>query len=225
MNHRVLSATLIVLLSATLTAPAIDRGARMIDTIGLEGTTSDSRDTLAVSLWGETRTSAETEKWAILFGGSLGKVWPEADFGSAKSWELGVGLKYYLIPSTSLALTGTYGERDWEGRPDTRAADLLLKHRLLPAVDDVSPYLLVGLGQRNVEVIVPPEFDTDFREWVWTFGVGCDFMMGRNYAFVFEGSWNVTDGVSDDPDSDDWVMGLIGMRYYWDLTSAEAFMP
>ena len=87
MNHRVLSSTLIVLLSATLTAPAIDRGARMIDTIALEGTTSDSRDTLAVSLWGETQTSSESEKWAILFGGSLGKVWPDqdSDFPSAST--------------------------------------------------------------------------------------------------------------------------------------------
>ncbi len=61
----------LTLLSLAIIAPAIDRDARMIDTISIVGTTSDHSDSLGGSLWGETVTSKDNDKWSILFGGSL----------------------------------------------------------------------------------------------------------------------------------------------------------
>jgi opacity protein-like surface antigen len=212
MNKKITIASSLILLSVITIAPAIDRGARMIDTISIEGTTSDSGDSLGGSLWGETSTSAENEKWAILFGGSLAKLWPDKE-ENANAWNIGLGVKYYLLPSTSMALTGEYMERDFQGKPDIKTGKLNVKHRLLPADDDISPYLLAGVGIRTVEYI---HFDNDYTELIYSLGMGIDFMMAENYAITFEGTWNMTAEMGDDTSSDNWLMGRIGLTYYWD---------
>ena len=202
----------LVLLSLAIIAPAIDRGARMIDTISIVGNTSDSGDSLGGSLWGEITTSAENDKWAILFGGSLAKLSPDNEEG-ANYWDVGLGVKYYLLSSTSFAITGEYLERDYSGKPDIKTGRLDFKHRLLPADDDISPYILAGVGVRTVEYI---HFNDDYTELIYSLGAGVDFMMAENYAITFEASWNMTAEMSGDDSSDNWLMGRVGMTYYWD---------
>lgn len=201
----------LILFSLVIVAPAIDRNAHMIDTISIEGTTSDSGDSLGCSLWGETVTSKENEKWAILFGGSLAKLWQDNE-ESAGYWNIGLGVKYYLLTSTSFAITGEYLERDYSSRPDIKTGSLDFKHRLLPAEDDISPYLLAGIAIRTVEYI---HFDDDYTELIYSLGTGVDFMMAENYAITFEASWNMTAEMGDDASSDNWLMGRVGMTYYW----------
>ena len=201
----------LALLALAIVAPAIDRDARMIDTISIVGNTSDSGDSLGGSLWGEITTSAENDKWAILFGGSLAKLSLDNEEG-ANYWDIGLGVKYYLLTSTSFAITGEYLERDYSGKPDIKTGRLDFKHRLLPADDDISPYVLAGIGVRTVEYI---HFDDDYTELIYSIGAGVDFMMAENYAITFEASWNMTAEMSGDDSSDNWLMGRVGMTYYW----------
>jgi len=211
MNNKIALLSSFILFSLVIISPAIDRDVRMIDTISIVGTTSDSGDSLGGSLWGETVTSKENDKWAILFGGSLAKSWQDNE-ENANYWNIGIGVKYYLLPSTSIALTGEYLERDYSGKPDIKTGILTVKHRLLPAEDDISPFLLVSIGMRTVEYI---HFDDDYSELIYSFGAGVDFMMADNYAITFEGTWNMTAELGDNTSSDNWLMGRVGMTYYW----------
>ena len=204
--------SLLIFLSLAVIVPAIDRGAHMIDTIAIEGTTSDNGDSLGGSLWGEVVTSKENEKWAILFGGSFANLWADNE-PSANYWNIGLGVKYYMLTSTSIALTGEYLERDYSSKADIRTGKVDVKHRILPADDDISPFLLAGIGIRTVEYI---HIEDEYTELIYSLGAGIDFMMADNYAITFEASWNMTAELDDDTSSDNWLMGLIGMTYYWD---------
>ncbi len=212
MYKKITMLSTLTLLSLVVIAPAIDRGARMIDTISIVGTTADNSDSLGGSLWGETVTSKENDKWAILFGGSLAKLSVDNE-ESANYWNVGLGVKYYLLTSTSIAITGEYLERDYSGKPDIKTGLLSVKHRLLPADDDISPFLLAGVGIRTVEYI---HFDNDYSELIYSLGAGVDFMMAENYAITFEATWNMTAELGDNFSSENWLMGRIGMTYYWD---------
>ena len=123
-------------------------------------------------------------------------------------------MKYYVFQDTSLALTWTYRELDISDRPDIMTGLLELKHRLIPAYETVSPYLLGGFGARRVEYIPEPEVDDDFSEMIFSFGLGIDFMMNDHFAFVFEGTWNITEAI-DEEETPDWGLFRIGMQYYW----------
>ena len=211
MYKRIAFISSLVLISLTTIAPAIDRDARMIDTISIVGNTSDSGDSLGGSLWGEITTSAENDKWAILFGGSLAKLSMDNE-ERANYWDVGLGVKYYLLTSTSFALTGEYLERDYSGKPDIKTGKIFFKHRLLPADDDISPYLIAVAAIRTVDYI---HHDDEYTEFVYSLGAGVDFMMAENYAITFEGIWNMTAEMGDDASSDNWLMGRVGMTYYW----------
>ena len=203
-----------VLAAAMSTAAfAIDRDARMIDTVWGEATVYDGGDSLGLSLWSETATAEPEGRWAILAGGALGTVWPNAGDG-VEYWELGLGLKHYLARDTSLSLLGLYRELDTEDRPDLRRATATMKHRLMPAADPVSPYVIAGAGLQTVEDIPEPTVDTDFTELLLVGGAGVDFMMAENFAIVFEGAWYITQEL-DGEESEDWFLGRVGMQYYW----------
>lgn len=201
----------LILLALVITSPAIDRGARMIDTISIEGNSSDHNDSLGGSLWGEVTTSAENDKWSILFGGSLAKL--TSDYRDSSSyWNLGLGVKYYMLRSTSVAITGQYLEADYSGKADMKTGKVDFKHRLLPADDDISPFLLAGAGIRTVDYLYN---DSEYTELIYSLGAGVDFMMAYNYAITFEATWNMTAELGDDQSSDNWLMARVGMAYYW----------
>ncbi len=206
----VISALCIVFFSA-IYSQAIDRDARMIDTISLIGTSSDHTDSLGASLWGETVTSKDNEKWAILFGGALANLWQDNE-ESSSYWNLGIGVKYYLMTSTSIALSGLYTERDYSGKPDIKTGRVDVKHRFLPADEDISPYMLLGVGVRTVEYL---HLDDDYNEFIYSIGGGIDFMMADNYAISFEATYNMTAELGDNYSSDDWLYAGVGMKYYW----------
>lgn len=210
---KVLSA-ITILLSVALGASAIDRDARMIDTISVDGIQYDGGDSLGLSLWGETVTATREEIWAVLFGGGLGTIWPDSGDG-IDYWEIGLGMKYYLLQDTSLALVGTYRELDMPDDPDVVTTELTLKHRFVPADEAVSPFLRGGIGTRKVEYIPEPSVDDDFTEMILSVGFGVDFMMADNFAIVFEGTWYVTEKLDDD-ETPDWWIGRVGMQYYWE---------
>ena len=202
----------LILLALVITSPAIDRDARMIDTISLEGNSSDNADSLGGSLWGEVTTSAENDKWSILFGGSLAKL--TSDYRESSSyWNIGIGVKYYMLRSTSVALTGQFLEADYPGKADMKTGKVDFKHRLLPAEDPISPFLLAGAGIRTVDYLY---YSSEYTELIYSLGAGVDFMMANNYAITFEASWNMTAELGDDQSSENWLMGRVGMTYYWD---------
>lgn len=215
MKTRVALASLAVLFFFVVASRAIDRDARMIDTIALESTYYNSGDSFGGSLWGETATAAPNENWAILLGGGLGTIWPDGGDG-VDYWEIGLGMKYYLVQDTSIAVAATYRELDMFDDPDVLTGELTLKHRFVPADDPVSPFARAVIGMRTVETIPEPEIDEDFTEMILALGIGCDFMMADNFAFVFESVWYVTEELGDDEESPDWWLGRIGMQYYWE---------
>jgi hypothetical protein len=193
---------------------ALDRDARMIDTLAVEVGSYKQGETIGLSLWGETAAGGPEGRWAILFGGAAGEVWPDAGDDYAY-WKVGLGMKYHLFQDTSLALIGAYMEFDYPDLPDIISGELLLKHRFVPADEWVSPYLLAGATIRNVEKVPEPATDEDFGEMVISVGLGCEFMINREFSFLFEGSWNETYELSDGHELPDWWLGVFGMRYYW----------
>jgi hypothetical protein len=195
-------------------APAIDRGASMVDTISVEGIQHDGGDSLGGSLWGETVTATKEQQWAILLGGGLGTLWPDLGDG-IDYWELGIGVKYYLLRETSLALITSYRELDMTDDPDIFTTEFTLKQRIIPAEEAISPFVRAGLGTRTVEYIPEPDIDDAFTEMILSFGVGVDFMMADNFAIVFESVWYLTEELDED-ETPDWWFGRIGMQYYWE---------
>jgi hypothetical protein len=205
--------TVAVLVVAS-SAFAIDRDARFIDTVSLETTRYDGGDSLGGSLWAETATAAKSGDWAVLCGGGLGELWPDGG-DSILYWEVGLGLKHYLAVDTSISVLGTYRELDIQDRPDILTGLGFVKHRLVPPDDDISPYIIAGAGLRQVEYIPEPPVDDDFTELLIFGGLGCDFMMAKNFAIVFESVWYRTEELDDD-ETADWWQGRVGMQYYWD---------
>jgi len=215
MHKREILSSIVILLSVAAIAPAVDRDAEMVDTISVETMQYDDGDSLGLSLWGETATAMDEKKWAVLFGGNVGTIWPDMGDG-IDYWEIGLGMKYYVLQDTSLALVGLYREVDQPDDPKILTADLTLKHRFVPAYETVSPFIRGGIGARTVEYTSEPDVGVnDFSEMIFSFGLGIDFMMTDHFAFVFEGTRYITEKLDED-ETPNWWIGRVGMQYYWE---------
>ena len=196
-------------------AYAIDRGARMIDWIGGDAEFLDDAETIAATLWGETRFAVPQEIWAFLIGAGAGELSPDAA-DDAGFWNVGLGLKFYAAPVTSVALIGRYAEYDYDDNRDVQSGELVLRHRLIPAEEAISPYVFAGAGVRFSDDLEGGEDNADSEaEPFATLGGGADFMMNDEMAMVFEGAYTGIDEQSGGYESDNgWRVGLY-MKYYW----------
>ena len=205
----------LIVFSATSTH-AIDRGARLIDTIGVESTLFDGSDAISGTLWGETIINNTAEEWAFLIGGKYGTVSPHL-LDNVDFWSIGIGMKYYMLPVTSIAVTGHYGDYDIDGNPDVREGNVTLKQRLLPADAGISPFVTVGYSVRSADSFSVIKGEDRLYESTHTssenviqLGVGVDLSMTDAMAIVIKGLFSETETLEDG-----WITS-IGMMYYWE---------
>ncbi len=225
---RLVFAGFAVLLGLCVGAQAIDRDARMIDTFSLNLADQDDIDSIGASLWGEAAFVPSTD-WAILFGIDYAEVSPDFEH-NIESWGLGIGLKYYILPVTSISGVGTYTRYDLETEDaqdkDAKAAIVTLKQRLISADAPVCPFLKGSLTWRNrstfSEAEPQPEEDS-YSEVLLTLGGGAEFEMRKDFTFVFDAGYIIADESSDSNEDLDGFAISIGMQYYWGPYVARPF--
>lgn len=217
-------AMLVVLLGVCGSTQAIDRDARMIDTVALNVANLDGADSIGGSLWGETAIAAPRQDWAILFGGGYDEISPDYS-SNIEAWTFGVGLKYYLMPLTSLGALGTYSFYDQKNAADNtddkdaKAATAFVKQRFLPATDPLSPFARVSLTYRERSTFSdndPALANESFSEDLFQFGGGVEFNMNTEFSFVLELGYIIANASDDNTEDLDGFVGSLGMQYYWD---------
>jgi len=195
-------------------AVAIDRNAKMIDTFAFDFSELDDMDYAGGSIFGET--SFLDSDWAILFGGGYGSSSPN-DAPNIDILTVSVGLKYYIIPPTSVSLLGTYQNFDQRSRSEKDAVmgTVGVKHRFISADEPVSPFVTGTISWRDRSSFSDPENEDTFSETLFSVGGGVEFAMRRDFAFVFEGAYVEADDSSDGSEDLDGFVGSIALRYYF----------
>lgn len=188
---------------------AIDRDAKMIDTVWVDGYSFDYYDYIGLHITGENTIQNTDGKWAILAGVRGGSISP--DIGE-NSLSLGgeIGLKYYFTELTSIAGLGGYMWNDADDY-DFNVGEFTarLTQRFIPATRPLSPYIKLEAAIQFVDMV-----ETD-NIAVYRAFAGCDVLSSETMAFVFEGGYSESDNLDDGIDTEDgWVVRL-AMRYYW----------
>jgi hypothetical protein len=217
--NKALLAGLAILLGLNLGAFAIDRDARMIDTVSLNVANLSDADSIGGSLWGETSTANPDQKWAILLGGGYDEISPDRG-ANIDAWTLGLGVKYYILPVTSVSGVGTYTQYDQTDTDDkdAKAASVSLKQRLMPADAPVAPYAKGTFTWRHrstfSEALPQPEGDA-FSEVLLTLAAGVEFEMRKDFTIIFEGGYVIANASNDHAEDLDGAIGTVSMQYYW----------
>ncbi len=206
-NHFATGCLAIALTAST--ALAIDRNARMIDAVRVDGASYDHADYAAIRITGEAAVNNTGGQWAILAGASGGSL--SLDEGSDfDTLTLELGAKRYLTQLTSVALLGGYTWNDGHVDFEVGTATLSVKHRLQPPTDPISPFVRLNTSLQFVDQL------NSYDVFVVTATAGCDFMMTGDMALVFEGGISESEGLDHGIDrADGWIMSA-AMRYYWE---------
>jgi len=204
-----LVASLLAVVLAASTALAIDRDARMIDAARIEGASYDDSDYAAFRVTGETEVENTAGQWAILAGVAVGSLsldeGPDFDVVT-----LELGAKRYITPLTSFALIGSYGWNDGPGDFEVGMATLSIKQRFQDADQPLSPFVRLDTSMQFVDQL------ESYDVLVIAATIGCDFMLGDNWALVLEGGVSESEEFDDGVDrADGWIMG-VAMQYYWE---------
>ncbi len=195
---------------ATSSTYAVDRYANMTDTCRVNYNSFESSDYFGVHITGETLVKDTDDKWAILAGISGGQLSFDAgsDFDTIG---IEIGAKYYLSPLTAIALLGGY---TWSNGDivdfETGSITARIKQRFISADEPVSPYFKVELAGQFFDA---PE---DYDAVVLRAMAGCDFMMSKDFAFVFEGGISESENMDDGRDPEDGWLLTLAMQYYWE---------
>ncbi len=206
----------VVALGWSVGALAIDRDAWMIDTLAFEVAEYRDQSRKGVSLWVENALADESENWAILAGVAGNRL--KFDNGERlDSWMVGVGVRRYLLPVTSVALVGSY-RNDNRNAFKTAGGSLILQQRLLPASAAVSPWVTGSLALQDVNMkrAIVGSRDSSYTATIVALDAGCDFMAARNFAFVFSAGFSESSAFHTGNRYADGFRGSIAMRYYWD---------
>lgn len=217
MKTKVLAACALgVILLFSADVQGIDRDADMIDSLGVVMLPfKNGKEAFSVQLWGESLIKDPSEKFAFLFGGQYGEVTPHRT-DSLDYWSVSLGVKWYVMPRTSLAVIGEYGQYDESGTPSVRAGTLRLKQRIVPAEHAISPYILASMGLRSADEATIAKkgrlvhLDEASSETRVSLGGGCDFAMTDTMVIVLEGAY------AEGDDLEDGWLGSVAMKYYWE---------
>ena len=166
-------------------------------------------DYAAVRVTGETGVEDTAGQWAILAGIAAGSLsldqGPDLDVLT-----LELGAKRYMNQLTSLALIGNYGWNDGPVDFEVGTVTLSVKQRFQSASRPISPFLRLDTSMQFVDQL------ESYDVLVIAATLGCDFMMGNNWALVFEGGVSESEEFDDGVDrADGWIMG-VAMQYYWE---------
>jgi hypothetical protein len=200
---------------------AIDRDAKMIDTISLElgDLYDEDAESIGGSILAETALFRTHPNWSVLARARGGVVDFDDDEGVVY-WGAGLGLKYYLWELTTISLMGTYQTYRVGEDPDVAGLQAELKHRLISTRETISPYLFLQAGiERYTEDFIEAE-DDDGRDsqQAIAFGGGCDFLMREDMAIVLEAAYTKNQEFSGDPTFSYLWTASVGFKYYWEPT-------
>jgi hypothetical protein len=204
-----------LLASATLlvgsSAFAIDRGARMIDAVRIEGASYNGADYIGARITGETEIQNSGGQWAILAGVSGGTLSLDDD-GDFDSFGVSLGVKYYVTELTSISGAGNYTWNNADEDFTQGGAIASFKQRLLAPTHAISPYVRLDTSLQFVDQV-----DESYNVLAVAAITGCDFVMNDTLAFVFEGGVSQSDTVSGDgiARQDGWSLSF-AMKYYWE---------
>ncbi len=208
------------LLFLTTGALAIDRDARMIDTVSLNLAALDDVDSIGGSIWGETAIAQPRKDWSLLFGFGYDELSPD-NARNVEAWTGGFGLKYYLTEFTSFSGVGTY-TRYIQGRNtpdrDAKAATLSVKHRFQSADAPVSPFLKGAVTWRDRSTFSHVEPDLEDRsvsELLVALIGGVEFRMTDTWSFVVEVGYVEADASSNRAENLDGPIASLAMQYYF----------
>ncbi|MDA1043648.1 MAG: outer membrane beta-barrel protein [Verrucomicrobia bacterium] len=192
---------------------AIDRDAEMINTAAVELMELDSADGIGVAVWGETAFDTDSPVWAILMKAGYGTISPK-NSSSENYWNAAVGLKYYVLPETSVALVGDY--LSFEGDRDAKMASLQGKHRFVPADEKISPYATASIGIRERSTFSSESVaEASFSETIFSLGGGVEFRMTEVLSFIFDAKYVTAEQSPDGTENLDGVAGFLGLQYYF----------
>lgn len=213
-NRLVVLAVLAAVVGLGLRASATDRDAQMIDWLAMDVMSFSDADGFGGSVWGETTFATPRRDWALLFGGGVGQLSPDAsELPDLNYWRVGVGLKYYFMPLTSLSAVGDYTRFDDEGDSDMKSGMAILKQRLVRAEAPVAPYVTGGIGAREREVMTGS--DDSVSETLLSVGGGIEFNMSEEFVIALDISYITADDTPDEAAELDGVVGQLQLKYYW----------
>ena len=198
---------------------ALERNAKMIDTLYLESSDYDYGQLRSINLSVENMTAAKNESWAIIADLGLGNI-DYDNMGDEDFWSGSLGVKYYLTTVTSLSLMGSYTEMGFSTGPDIEflAGTLEVIQRLFPTSFAVSPFVKISASVQEVDhpanFLSLPVADS-FTELVLKGTVGCDFLMNDEFAFVFSLGYSESEDLDDGGDTSDGLSAVVAMKYYW----------
>jgi opacity protein-like surface antigen len=197
-------------------ARAIDRGATMIDKATLDMARLDEMDSIGASVWGEAVFAVPQQDWSLLFGGGLGTVSP--DYGSdVDFWHIALGVKFYVLPVTSLSAMGDYSRYDaLPGHRDAKALSVQVRHRFLSADAPISPYALSTLTVRSRSTFSDPGNEGSFSEVLFNIGGGVEFTIRKDLSFAVEVAPQIAKGSQSGAEDLDGALLSVSMVYYWD---------
>lgn len=212
--------SLVIGLAAATGAQAIDRDAWMIDAVGVNVASLDDADSVGLGLQGET--SFQDSDWSFLVNGTYDEISPDYST-NVRAWGLGLGLKYYVLPLTSVSGMGTYTSYDpnrTENNRDSKQAEVAVKQRLVSADAPVSPFLKASLAWRKRTTFSDPSYDNSFSEVLLRIGGGADFAMNDSFSIVFDASYQLADASKDKAEDLDGFLASVAMQYYWEKNPA-----
>jgi len=188
---------------------AIDRNAGMIDSAKIEGASYDDSDYVALHITGEVAVEHTGGRWAVLAGLAGGSLSLDGG-GDLDILTVDLGVKHYISPVTSLTLLGSYTWHDGNADFEVGTATVSVKQRLQPATAPISPFVRLSTAVQFVDQL------ESYDVLVLAATAGCDFMMSRDMAVVFEGGISESEEFDDGIDrADGWIMN-VALRYYWE---------
>lgn len=205
-----------VLIGAVSGAGGMDRDALMIDSLGYEMAEYSELSEHGVTLRVENVLDAESENWAILANVGWARLHPDVG-APVDSWKIGLGLKHYVWPVTSVSLTASYRD-DHRNAFRVVAGTVGLKQLLSSPDAAIAPWLAGSLSLQGVRTGQGflTEDDRSFTTAAVRVGGGCDFMAVRNFAFVFSGGLSQSVSFNSGRDYADGVYAAVAMKYFWE---------
>lgn len=190
----------------------------MIDSIKFSTSGYDHGDAVDITLAGETLLAAADQDWAVLVEGKKGSL--SLDSGEdLDSWTVGIGFKYYVTKTTSVALKGSYTEIDYADDIEIRTGTFELKQRIAPSDADISPFVWgsASINETDSAIGYLSSDGDDYAEFVLSGGIGSEFMMNEAMAIIVDISYSQSEALSSDANDsyDGWTAG-IALACYWE---------
>ena len=211
MNQRFATAVLAILTLTISGVGAIERGAKIIDTIGVEAWGYKNASYAGGSLWGEALLTPENQDWAIVAGITGGQLtFDDITIADSILWTGNLGVKWYLQEITSIQVTAGYGQMS-DLDVDVSNLRATLKQRFIPASDPISPYVSATLMVQK-EGFAEGDDSTDIY---FEAHLGAEFASRDDLAFIFDIGFIQTMSASDETFDEQGIMAGFYMKYYW----------